>query len=307
MHYILTGAHGFIGSYLAHELIHHPHTSIIAVVRKGANLSRLNDIRQYITVLESDGFKEKNLFQSLSSTISVTVFHLAWEGVIGSYRNDLSQHRNLDLLKNLLSQIKSLPVSAIIALGSQAEYGSKDHPIEESEKLKPLTLYGQAKIQTCNYLQDYCLSHGIGCIWLRLFSSYGPMDNPSWLIPYVMTQFLQNKAPLLTEGTQIWDYLYVEDVAKALIASSHLKGNHIFNLGSASEVMIRNLVTRIYELIQPTSALCFGRAPFRSDQIMYLQANMSKFFAMSSWRPTVPLEKGLEKTLNYLRKSRDSS
>ena len=303
MHYILTGAHGFIGSHLIRELIQHPYTSIVAVVKKGANLSRLNDIRHYITVIESDGFKEKELFQCLSSALSVTVFHLAWEGVIGSCRNDLSQRNNLDLLKNLLSQIKSLPVQTIIALGSQAEYGSKDHPIEESEELNPLTLYGQAKIQTCNYLQDYCLSHGIGCIWLRLFSSYGPMDNPAWLIPYVMTQFLQNKSPLLTEGTQLWDYLYVEDVAKALIASSSLKGHHIFNLGSASEVMIRNLVITIYELIQPRASLYFGKAPFRPDQIMYLQANMSKFFAISNWRPTVPLEKGLEKTLHYLKQS----
>lgn len=302
MHYIITGAHGFIGSHLTCELLKYPHVSIIAVVRKGSNLWRLQPFLNQITLIKSDSFQEENLFSFLDPSVPVTVFHLAWEGVEGSYRNDLMQQTNLALLKNLLCQIKSLSIQTIIALGSQAEYGSKDHPIQEDEELKPLTLYGQAKIEACRYLQDYTLLHGINCIWLRLFSSYGPMDNPAWLIPYVITQFSQNTPPLLTEGIQIWDYLYVEDVAKALIASSYLKGNHILNLGSGSKLIIKDLITIIYKLMKPTASLCFGAMPFRSDQIMYLQADMSKFFSMSNWRPKTSLKKGLEKTIDFFLK-----
>ncbi len=299
MHYIITGAHGFIGSHLICELLKHPHTSIIAIVRKGANLWRLQSFLNQINLIQSDSFQEENLLSFLDPCIPVTVFHLAWEGVQGSYRNDLMQQRNLALLKNLLLQIRPLSIQTIIALGSQAEYGSKNHPIQEDEELKPLTLYGQAKIEVCRYLQDYTLSQQINCIWLRLFSSYGPMDNPAWLIPYAITQFLQNQSPLLTEGIQVWDYLYVQDVANALIASSYLKGHHILNLGSGSEIVIKDLITIIYKLIKPTADLHFGMAPFRSDQIMYLQADMSKFFRLSSWRPETLLKKGLEKTIEF--------
>jgi len=293
---IVTGAQGFIGSHLVKRLIQQQ-TKVIAVVKKGADLWRLNPCLSKITLLETQGFQERDLFHSLKIQAPVSFFHLAWEGVLGAYRLDDLQKSNLTLTQNLLKSLKFLPLKTLVALGSQAEYGSKDHAIREEEELTPLTLYGKMKLEVCRLLQNYCSCYHSSFIWFRLFSCYGPYDRPEWLIPYVIGQFLQNKEPLLTQGDQRWDYLYVQDAVEALVQGEKLLGNHIFNLGSGITVTIKELVIKLYDLIRPAVALKFGTQPFRKDQIMHLQADMTRFFTATSWRPMTTLSEGLKTTI----------
>jgi nucleoside-diphosphate-sugar epimerase len=303
MQYIVTGATGFIGAHLVRELIKNRENTVLALVRTHNSLWRLEECLVYenLHLIEVDFLDYVSLVDALKGYHPKTLFYVLWEGVQNTYRNDCIQTKNREILSNLLRLAKELEIETIVGLGSQAEYGIKHHPVQEEDSLQPTTLYGMEKVNAYKNMKEFCKAYTIKYRWLRLFSSYGPFDHPTWLIPYVITHLLQNKEILLTEGSQQWDYLYVEDVAKALVTAVDMKESGVFNLGSGESSSIRTIVSEIYKKLRPELRPSFGSLPFRQDQHMLLQADMSKFFSKSSWRPSISLEEGLDRTIHHYK------
>jgi nucleoside-diphosphate-sugar epimerase len=131
-------------------------------------------------------------------------------------------------------------------------------------------------------------------VWLRLFSTYGPADNPGWLIPMLATEMLAGRRPQLTLGTQRWDWLHVDDVARSIVAAAEAKEmDGVFNLGSGTAVSVRSVAERIRDLAAPDMELVFGEVPFRPDQVMHMQADIERLVAATGWRPAIAIEDGL--------------
>src|SRR5207237_10718042 len=78
-----------------------------------------------------------------------------------------------------------------VGLGSQAEYGPCQGTIDESTSTHPTTLYGATKLSTFHLTDQICRLSRIRFAWLRLFSSYGPLDDPAWLIPSTILALLR--------------------------------------------------------------------------------------------------------------------
>lgn len=301
MQYLVTGATGFIGSHLVRELLKDQKAIVVALIRKNADFWRLQDIDKRCVLIEVDFLDYTSLSACLRSYKPKGLFHLAWDGVHNIYRNDLIQTNNIPVLEKLLRLAKDLGIETFIGLGSQAEYGIKNSPIKEEDKLNPITLYGIEKVKAYELIKRYCERYNIKYRWLRLFSCYGPRDDFVWLIPYVIKQLLEDKKPLLTEGFQRWDYLYVEDVVKAIIASVSIDESGVFNLGSGSSISIREIVKEIYYQIKPHQIPSFGTLPMRQDQQMLLESDMTKFLSKNLWKPSTSLQQGLSKTIQYYR------
>src|SRR5205823_6272032 len=103
----------------------------------------------------------------------------------------------------------------------------------------PTTLYGAVKLSVSLLGRQLAAQAGMEFVWLRLFSSYGPMDDPGWLIPSVTLRLLGRERPDLTAGTQKWDYLFVEDAAGAVVeAATAPTLDGVFNLGSGRGVAV---------------------------------------------------------------------
>jgi nucleoside-diphosphate-sugar epimerase len=299
----VTGATGFIGAHLIKELIKDSNNTILALVRRKNSCWRLQKYlgSENLHLLEVDFLDYFSLVYTLQGYNPQVLFYLLWEGVQNVYRDDPIQIKNRQFLTNLLRLAKELGIKTIVGLGSQAEYGIKDRPIREEESLHPITLYGMEKIWAYHMVKDYCEIHDIKYLWLRLFSSYGPMDHPTWLIPYVITHLLQNKEIRLTEGWQKWDYLYVEDVAKALVAVISIKEGGVFNLGTGESIVVRDIVHTMYHELKRKVKPPFGTLPYRKNQQMLVESDMTKFFSMSHWRPSISLREGLSRTIDYYR------
>ena len=98
---------------------------------------------------------------------------------------------------------------------------------------------------------------------------------------------------------RLWDYLYIDDVAEGLLAaatSSDAQGG--FNLGSGAPVPVRHIVERIRDLAAPDLQLVFGEVPFRPDQVMHMEADISRLVAATGWRPQVDMDSGLARTVS---------
>jgi nucleoside-diphosphate-sugar epimerase len=140
---------------------------------------------------------------------------------------------------------------------------------------------------------------GILHTWVRLLAIYGPGDDPRHLIPSVIQTLCAGKRPALTRGEQRWDYLYVEDAAKALSRIAETGATGTLNLSSGETVIIRRLVERIRDLMDPNLPLGFGEVPYRTDQVMHLEADISRLQSATGWKPETSLEEGLRRTVEW--------
>jgi nucleoside-diphosphate-sugar epimerase len=237
---------------------------------------------------------------------SHALIHCAWAGVLGKDRNSTLQDQNIELSEKILGLAEFLKIDQIIAFGSQAEYGNPNHKVDETARLQPTTRYGEIKIACQELLNQGCIKQNIPFIWLRLFDPYGPGDRPEWFLPYVIQSALLDRSPELTECTQIWDYIYIDDVCRCvelvLAQQMSLSLSGCYNLSSNDPIVLRDLVSMVFEKIKPPSARpVFGYRPFRDDQVLHLQGCNEKLKTDFGWAPQVSISDGLEKTISYER------
>jgi nucleoside-diphosphate-sugar epimerase len=113
---------------------------------------------------------------------------------------------------------------------------------------------------------------------------------------------LAGDRPALTLGEQRWDYLYVDDAVEALVGAALASDSTgVFNLGSGNAVAVRQIVEYVRDLIDPSLSLGFGELPYGAQQIMHLQADISRLHRATGWEPRVTLEQGLRTTVEWSR------
>jgi nucleoside-diphosphate-sugar epimerase len=231
------------------------------------------------------------------------VFHLAWDGVDKGRRDDPGAHRaNVDGSLALLRLAARAGCKVWVGLGSQAEYGPRNRPLDEDAPTDPRDRYGMAKVEACTRSRHLAEGLGVRFLWLRLFSAYGPADHPSALIPHVITTLLRGGRPALTPGTQRWDYLYAADAAEAIVAAAAAPGAEgVFNLGSGRVRTIREVAGLIRDRIDPALPLGFGEVPFGPDPILHLQADIRRLTRATGWTPRTGLDEGLAMTVDWHR------
>jgi UDP-glucose 4-epimerase len=123
------------------------------------------------------------------------------------------------------------------------------------------------------------------------------------MIPYVIRSLLSGSAPDLSPCEQFWDFLHVRDAAKAFVSIAESQAEGIYNLGSGSAPKLKDTIETIQRLcltdIQPN----FGALPYRSRQIMHLEADISKLTSRTQWKPEISLEEGIQSVVDFERKS----
>lgn len=300
MNVVLTGGAGFLGASVLKKLLN-KNFKVLLILRKNTNCWRINSLLGSCKIIYSDIEKLHQFQQEIIDFKPDALIHTAWIGVTNNKRNDLSQvSDNIECTIKLFNILQIAKVKTIIGIGSQAEYGPVNHQINEYHLTAPSTLYGAAKLACFHTLQVLCQQNNIRLVWHRLFSSYGPRDNSSWFIPYLINQLINNQEPNLTAGEQLWDYIYIDDAAEAVILSlvySHARG--IYNLGSGGVISIRDLAEKIKNKINSDLKLGLGLVPYRSDQVMHLQADITKLKLDLNWSPEISLEFGLEQTIEW--------
>jgi nucleoside-diphosphate-sugar epimerase len=300
MRVLVTGAGGFLGAHVARALVERGH-EVTAVVRSAPWRLGGVDAR---TVQADIGAPCDGLLAEVRPAV---VCDLAWHGVVNRFHHDPVQvATNLHAHLDLVTAASRAGCRRFIGLGTQAEYGPHAQPIDEQTHAAPVTLYGATKLAVGVIGRQLAVAAGMEFVWLRLFSTYGPMDDPAWLVPSVILSLLRGGCPELTPGTQKWDYLFVEDAAGAVAeAASTAALDGTFNLGSGQPVTVRRIVEMVRDLVDPRLPLGFGARPFGPNQLMHLEADITKLTAAVSWRPTTKLADGLARTVDWYRDNLD--
>lgn len=301
MRCVIVGAGGFIGSAIARRLIEDGH-EVAHARRERSSTARLADLRLH-SITVPDPFDVDVAASRLDTFGAEVVINLAWKGVANFARNDESQFENIPLSDGWARAASTTEVSHYIGVGSQAEYGPTEGVVDESQPLAPTTRYGVSKAAAGLAARAALTGTTTGFSWVRIFSAYGPGDEPHWMIQAIAQQLLRGEPADLTPGTQLWDYVYVDDVAGAFAALVKAGAVGYVNLGSGQAFPVRHIVEEMKRLSGSDAQLRFGAVDFRPDQVMHLQANIDKLQQATGWTPEVSLEEGLSRTLAHLRKA----
>lgn len=299
---LITGASGFVGAAVADLAARRGH-QVTALVRNPA-APRVVALADRCAIALADLADADAVRGAMAEARPDIIIHSAWEGVGGPARASDAQLDNIRTTVALLDAGVAAGVGRFIGIGSQAEYGRHDRRIDESAATEPFLLYGAAKLSACHLTRQRAGDAGIGFAWLRLFSPYGPGDNPNWLIPSVAAQILAGQAPKTSAGTQKWDYLHISDTAEGILAAALTdSAQGVFNLSSGRAVAVRAIVEHIRDLACPGLPLTFGEIPFGPNQIMHLEGDSSRLTAATGWAPRIALEDGLVTVVDGLRQA----
>ncbi len=297
---LITGAGGFVGAATARAALANGH-EVHALIRRSDSprLAALSgQLHKHVANL-SDTTAIMRVFGDVKPDI---VIHSAWEGVGGALRAGDIQFENIRTSLALVDAAIASGVGKFVGIGSQAEYGRYDRRITEKDLPRPTMLYGAAKLSAYHLTRQRAREAGMAFAWLRLFSVYGPGDNPNWLIPSTAASLVQGVAPKCTLGTQNWDYLHIDDVANGTLAAAvTAEATGLFNLSSGRPVSVRNIVERLRDLAAPGLELSFGAIPFGPDQIMHLEGDNSRLKATTRWAPVVDALDGLADVVSQIR------
>jgi len=294
----VTGASGFVGSSVVRRLIKEGR-DIALLLREDSDTHRINDLLPKCQIIRGTMSKAELFGKELQCYAPNAFLHMAWDGVKGADRDKPNQIDNLTASIKLFELASEIGCKHFVGLGSQAEYGLMSGRISERMSANPVSTYGAAKLATGVLLERCALALDVRFSWLRLFSSYGPGDDPAWLLPYVITSLLRGQEPSLTLAEQKWDYLHIDDVVSGIIATLDSDASGIFNLGSGQSYVLSEIVNFIRDQINPDLPIGFGEIPYHPNQLMHLEADISSLEAASGWRPKVSLNDGLRELINF--------
>ena len=298
----ITGASGFVGAAIADLAARSGHE--VTILIRTPSSPRVVALGGRCAIAIADLSNRDAARAILIDAKPDIVIHSAWEGVGGPERAGDIQLDNIRTTVELLDSAIAAGVGRFVGIGSQAEYGRHDRRIDEGAATHPFLLYGAAKLSAYHLTRQRAAEAGIGFAWLRLFSPYGPGDNPNWLIPSVAAQILAGQAPRTSAGTQKWDYLHIADCARGILAAVVTESAQgVFNLSSGRAVTVRSIVERIRDLACPGLQLTFGDIPFGPNQIMHLEGDCGRLSAATGWAPRILIEDGLVSVVESMRQA----
>lgn len=307
MKILVTGAGGFVGAAVAGEASRAGH-EVICTVRPGSSSRRLASLSTRVDIVRLDLNNGREVAAMMRDHRPDVIVHVAWSGVSNKARSDRLQiSDNIETSCQLLEAGAEQGVSKFVGMGSQGEYGPLDRKIAETDLPLPTTLYGASKLAVHYLTRQLAAQSGLSYAWLRIFSTYGPGDNPHWLVPSLINQMLDGRRPQTTLGEQLWDCLFIDDTAAAVVAVvTTPTADGVFNLGSGQPLPVRRITEKIRDLVSPAMELVFGEIPYRPDQVWHMEANIERIQKLTPWTPRVAIDAGLAATVAWHRSKREA-
>jgi nucleoside-diphosphate-sugar epimerase len=299
MRVLVTGAAGFIGSHVTRQVVEEGH-EVWGAILPGESTERIADLRSRVSLHPLDLGNRGQVEHLIAVSRPECAIHLAWYVVPGKYWNSPANLSCVSMSLGLAEVLATSGCARLVGVGTCAEY-DWDYAIlsEDVTPLRPRTLYGACKNATREVLEVYCRQVGMSFAWTRFFYLYGPGEKKERLVPSVVRSMLRGEPARLNSGTQLRDFLHVQDVASAAwqVAKSPLLGP--VNIGSGESVQVRTLVEMIARLVGGNPIIEWGAIPDGPQDAPALTADVRKLKQATGWAPSFTLEEGLCQTIAW--------
>ena len=309
---LVTGAGGFIGSHLAERLVQlGAHTR--ALVRYSSNSTcgwlDHSPLKMEMEVIPGDVRDPWSTFKALEEVD--VVFHLA--ALIGIPYSYTAPHSYLETnaegTLNILEAARRLGTKRVICTSTSEVYGSALYvPIDENHPLQGQSPYSASKIAADKLAESYYLSFNVPVAIVRPFNTYGPRQSARAVIPAIITQALTGDTVRIGALLPTRDFNFVSDIIEGFIAigSGGEKAlGEATNLGTGREICIGELAKMIGDLLGKQLFLKTEERRLRPEnsEVSRLCANPAKVGRLFGWKPSVTLEEGLTRTIEWVKEN----
>ncbi len=292
---LVTGAAGFLGSHCLHELLY-----------KNFEIYALDKVKQQypdtkvnwvITDLREPGQVE----QMLNNIKPDYLLHLAWKMEAGMKLNSAVNKEWVGISMDLIRKFAEVGGKKIVVSGSCAEYKWGDYMYnEETTPMEPQSVYGRSKHELHQMVSTFCAQNNIDYTWGRIFFMYGPYENEKRLVPYVIHSILNEKKVLTTHGNQTYDYLYVEDVARALVSLIDIDFNGAVNICSGQPIKLKDLIFKIAHHMNGSHLVQLGGVNSNKCHYHNIVGNNSLLKMITNWEQSISIDKGILQTIQWI-------
>jgi dolichol-phosphate mannosyltransferase len=244
MRALVTGGSGFVGSNLVRRLVREGH-DVHLLVRPSADRWRLEGLVDALTWHRADMQDRGSVRRTLAQARADWIFHLAVYGAY-SFQPDLEAMvaTNVVGTTNLLTAALATGFEAFVNTGSSSEYGDCDHAPAEDEAPRPNSYYAVTKAASTWLCQQAARQSGAHIPTLRLYSVFGPYEDPRRLIPQLVAHGLQGRWPPLASPDVVRDFVYVDDVVDAYLRAARTPSPEpgaVYNIGTGVQTSLRAL------------------------------------------------------------------
>lgn len=297
MKVLVTGGAGFIGSFVVEALLSAGHQPVVVDNLSTGRAEHLRpSVRLYCTDVLSPALGD--LFANERPEV---VLHLAAQVSVAKSLVDPTNDATVNLLGalNVLEASVAASCRKLVYVSSAAVYGSPLRlPIDEAHPQRPLSPYGASKHAVEHYLPIYQQMHGLDFTILRLANVYGPRQEisaESGVITHFVHALLHKRILLIEgDGQQSRDFVYVKDVAEALVLSLSSGSGETVNVGTGHELSVLALLAGLERILQPTVT---AHAAARPGDIKRSVLECSKAERVLGWTPRHSWEMGLMETV----------
>lgn len=291
---LITGGSGFVGACLARDLIAAGH-DVHLLLRPQYKNWRLADVEGQYTPHWADLRDGDAVRQSIVSSKPEVIYHLATHGAYPTQKNrpDIMA-TNLQGTINLIEALAKHDYRALVQAGSSSEYGHKSGAMREDDLIEPRSDYGISKAAASHFCLAEAYRGRPACV-VRLFSVYGPWEEPNRLVPYVMGCCLRNENPRVTAGSQPRDFIYVDDAVSLLKIAAHQPGmrGKILHAASGVQSRVRDMIEAIIAVSGKRVKAQYGAAELKPDEPERWVASIERTKALTPWQPRHDLASGL--------------
>lgn len=303
MNVLVTGGAGFIGSNVVDAFINEGHNVVIVDNFSSGKDENVNPKAKVYRMDIQDAAVE-NIFRD--EKIEVMCHHAAQMDVRKSVADPkFDASVNVLGFLNLMEAGRKHGLKKVtFSSTGGAIYGEQDYfPADEQHPNRPLSPYGITKLTTEKYLFFYKEIYGIDHVILRYANIYGPRQNPhgdAGVVAIFTLKMLKGEQPIINgDGKQTRDYVFVGDVVKANVLALNYQGSNIFNIGTEIETDVNQLFHHIKKLTGSKTEEKHIAA--KAGEQMRSVITSKKISDALGWKPTVTIEEGLKKTVEFFR------
>ena len=305
--WVVTGGAGFIGSHLADALLARGEVVRVAdnfITGRRENLAAL---RAAVDLVEGD-LADPAVAERAVAGADYVLHQAAIPSVPRSVADPLGSHRaNVDATLQLLMAARDAGVKRVVYAGSSSAYGDTPTlPKHEGMPPSPLSPYALQKLVGEQYMRLFTTLYGLETVTIRYFNVFGPRQDPSspysGVIALFVTALLAGQPPTITgDGEQTRDFTYVDNIVDGVLRAATGPGvaGEVINVATGRQISINELAGTLASVIGvPVAPVHMAE---RAGDVRHSVADISKARRLLGYEPSVDLEEGLRRTVDWYR------